>query len=367
MNPSVVVRWRPRSLTLIAAAAVAVAVVGCSSASITVRPAPTVPPEPKAAVAPVLWPLTAEPASNEADTRQSAVVAKVDNERQARPHAALMAADMVYEVWVEGITRFAAVYHSEVPERVGPVRSGRSTDVDLVANLGRPILVWSGGNANVNAELGNAAALGVLINGGVDAQPELYQRDSSRRAPHNLYADARALRELLGNNPDNVDPLAFPFPLFSFRTEETTAEPVGDPAAGISIEFGAGVTVQYVWDEAAGCARRFEDNAVFTDEDGTGVCPRNVVVQFTPYGPSTADARSPQAYTVGSGTGLVYSQGRLALVAWNRPTPADGPNLVYVDGQPALLEPGRTWVAVAPEGTSTVPLSPEQAATLAAD
>lgn len=365
MKRNAVVRRRPLRLVAAAVVVAAVAGVGCSSQTITVRPAPTMPPTTTTTVAPVLWPLTAEPATSEAATRQSAVVAKIDNESQARPHAALMAADMVYEVWVEGITRFAAVYHSEVPDRVGPVRSGRSTDVDLVANLGRPILVWSGGNANVNAELGNAAALGVLINGGVDAQPGYYQRDGSRRAPHNLYADARDLRDLLGNNPDNDDPRAFPFPLYSFRTATPAAEPVGDPAAGISIEFGAGATVQYVWDDARGCARRFQDNAVFVDEDGTEVCPRNVVVQFTPYGPSTADARSPQAYTVGSGTGLVYSQGRLALVAWNRPTPADGPNLVYVDGQPALLDPGRTWVAFAPEGTSTVPLSPEQAAALA--
>jgi len=351
---------RRRSIVLLTAVLVVLTAACTQDIDISLSPGSTAPstaPSTTTTIAPVLWPLTGLPSPGTVDVEQSAVIAKIDNSPAARPHAALSRADMVYEVWVEGITRFAAVYHSDIPERVGPVRSGRSTDVDLVANLGRPVLVWSGGNPNVNNELANAASFGVLINGGYDAQPNYYQRDGSRFAPNNLYADALALRDAIGD-----DGTSFPFPLYSFSS--TAVEVPGDQVPGVSVSFGGGESVQYVWDEQEGCAVRYQDGQRFDDESGTAVCPKNVVIQFTPYGPSTADARSPQAYTVGAGTGLVYSQGRLALVAWNRPTPADGPNVVYADGQPAVLTPGRTWVALPPEDTSTVPMSPEQVAEL---
>ena len=51
---------------------------------------------------------------------------------------------------VEGrITRFAAVFHSRDSDPVGPIRSGRSQDVDLLTALRQPLFAWSGGNPGV--------------------------------------------------------------------------------------------------------------------------------------------------------------------------------------------------------------------------
>lgn len=308
--------------------------------------------------APVLWPLTGLPSPGTSDVEKSALVAKIDNSPDARPHAALTRADIVYEVWVEGITRFGAVFHSDVPDRVGPVRSARSTDVDLVANLGTPLLVWSGGNSGVIGEINNAAANGVLVNAGYDVASSYYWRVGERFAPHNLFADPVAIRDNLGLDGSN-----YPTPLFSFRT---TAAPLGVSAPGVVISFGPGAVVEYVWDADAGCALRFQDGQIFTDEDGSAVCPKNVVVQFTPYGPSSADSRSPQAYTVGSGSGVVFTDGLLAQVTWNRPGPLDGPNLTDISGVPAELTPGSTWVALPPEDQSAVAMDPDRAASLLA-
>jgi hypothetical protein len=356
-------RPRHRPWLRLAVLGLGVAVVGvvsaaCSSGDIELRvsPAPTSVTTTSTTAPPVLWPLTGLPAGDESAVTRSALTVKIDNAPEARPHASLTRADMVYEVWVEGITRFAAIYHSDVPDRAGPVRSARSTDVDLVANLGTPLLVWSGGNANVMAEVGAAAAEGILVDAGYDRAGGDYSRDGSRYAPHNMYANLVALRDNLG-----LDGTNYPTPLYPFRT---TAEPGGDPVPGISISFGPGASVQYVWDPDAGCARRFQDGRPFDDEDGSPVCPRNVVVQFTDYGPSTADSRSPQAYTVGGGGGVVFSEGRLSLVNWNRPGRLDGPNLTDVSGLPVELTPGITWVAMPPTGQETVPLSPEAAAAL---
>ena len=76
------------------------------------------------------------------------------------------------------------------------------------------------------------------------------------------------------------------------------------------------------------------------------MAPTNVVVQFTTYGKSAADSRSPEARTTGSGTAWVFTAGHLMVAEWNRPDPGR-PATITIDGEPVLLQPGRTWVALA--------------------
>src|SRR5690349_3213017 len=78
--------------------------------------------------APVIptWPLTGIP-GDAAQMNIPIVVVKVDNSPWARPHAGINQADIVYELNVEGITRFMELYHSNSPDRIGPVRSARSS------------------------------------------------------------------------------------------------------------------------------------------------------------------------------------------------------------------------------------------------
>lgn len=342
-----------RRLAVLAGAVVLVLAACAGEVTPTVSPGPT--STTTTTTPPVLWPLTGLPAPDEAAVAQSALVAKIDNSPDAWPHGGINEADVVYEILVEGITRFGAVFHSTVPDRVGPVRSARSTDVDLVSNLGVPLLVWSGGNANVVGEVRTAAANGLLVNAGVDAIPADYYRVSERFSPHNLFANLVAIRAALGG-------AGSPGPLYSYLPDGTEA--TGEPTPGIAVTFASGSTVNWVWDATERCARRFQGGVPFVDEAGKPVCSPNVVVQFTEYGPSTADARSPQAYTIGSGGGLVYTDGKVTLVNWNRPAAPDGPNLTQADGSPALLTPGVTWVALAPAGQPTVPLDAAAAAAL---
>ena len=73
---------------------------------------------------------------------------KIDNTPSARPRIGLNKADIVYVEPVEGgLTRLLAVFSSRMPPEVGPVRSARESDVDLLANYGRVALAYSGGSA----------------------------------------------------------------------------------------------------------------------------------------------------------------------------------------------------------------------------
>ena len=62
-------------------------------------------------------------AADQTVTNRPIIAVKVDNYRRARPHIGLDRADAVLEVNVEGVSRFIALFHSQPPPTIGPVRS----------------------------------------------------------------------------------------------------------------------------------------------------------------------------------------------------------------------------------------------------
>ena len=127
--------------------------------------------------------------------QRAALAVKVDTTAHGRPQVGLLAADVVFEEVVEGgLTRLLAVFHSADPDTVGPVRSARSTDLFLLAELGRPLFAWSGANPTFAA----AVEAADLIDVGVAAVPDAYERSDERRAPYDLFAAPAELRAAAG-------------------------------------------------------------------------------------------------------------------------------------------------------------------------
>jgi hypothetical protein len=262
------------------------------------------------------------------------------------------------------------VFHSALPERVGPVRSARSSDMDLLAGLGRPSFSWSGANPGVAGQVRAAAEAGALVDVGANSSLQgEYYRDRGRGAPHNLYANGIALHD--GSLPP--DGTGGPHGVFGFRPPD--APPVGGtPTPGVHIDFGAGVSVDYVWDEERKGWDRFQvdqlhgrDRSAFVDEGGRQVAPENVVVLFLDYSPDPVDGRSPLAHSVGEGDGLVLSAGVSIPVHWGRAGSIYGWTLTSATGQPVELTLGRTWAALPPAGQGSAnPFGAEEAAGLLA-
>ncbi|NDH45058.1 MAG: DUF3048 domain-containing protein, partial [Actinobacteria bacterium] len=86
---------------------------------------------------PILAPLTGLPVG--AEVMRPALVVKIDNHPKARPQWGLNQADIVFEENVEMLTRFAAVFHTNDSDPVGPIRSGRKQDVDLLESFNAPL------------------------------------------------------------------------------------------------------------------------------------------------------------------------------------------------------------------------------------
>ena len=316
-----------------------------------------------------VFPLTGVPVGDPGLMQHPAVVVKIDNSPDARPQWGINQADIVYELLVEGITRYGVVFHSNLAEKVGPVRSGRSSDIELLANLGGPLVSWSGGNPGVVNEVRTAVNNGFLVDAGHDAVPGEYHRDKARRAPHNLYTNVAAL--LSAAAPVGV---GSPPALFRYRAPFEPYVGGSLDAPGYSVDFGRGVRAEYVWDAERAGWNRFQvdqshprGNSAAVDGDGVQVAPQNVVIMFLEYGQSPSDARSPMALSSGEGDAVVLTEGKAIVGRWMRPNALSGWELVDQGGNPIHLSPGRTWVALPEVGSVAAPMTPEDAAALLAE
>jgi hypothetical protein len=151
---------------------------------------PVKPVQPPPRQAQLFSPFTGEPV-----TAVGPVLAvKIDNIARARPPTRLASADLVYVLPVEGgLSRILAVFSSRFPEVIGPVRSAREDDLELLAQFGRPAFAYSGAAPHLLPFVQRARTVD-LYSGRAGG----YFRDPRRVAPHNLYARTR---QLLGEAP----------------------------------------------------------------------------------------------------------------------------------------------------------------------
>lgn len=269
-----------------------------------------------------------------------ALAVKIDNVDDARPQTGVDRADIVYEEMVEGnLTRLVAVFHSDVPGVVGPVRSVRTTDIALFDQLNTPLVSASGGNAAVLAAVAQADVVDVSANQAGGA----YYRDNRRSAPHNMYAYSAALYDA-SNHRGGLPPA-----LFRYRAPRT--DPIGGgPTGGVTIRFGR-ADVAFRWSSADRGWHRTQNGRAHVMANGERLSPANVAVLETPYGASPADARSPEAHTVGSGPAYVFTGGQLVVGTWQRSSSTERIQLLDSNGAEILLTPGQTFVELAPPGS----------------
>src|SRR6266849_304277 len=132
-------------------------VVACGSATVPIDSAGSPGASPAASPsAPVVWPLRGTTASDASATKRRPIVVKVANDSAARPQTGMAQADLILEIPVEGgITRYALVFHSQDPDRVGPVRSARQSDLNYISML-KAIVVHVGASQPVAAMVRDA-------------------------------------------------------------------------------------------------------------------------------------------------------------------------------------------------------------------
>ncbi len=271
-----------------------------------------------------------------------AVVVKIDNHRNARPQAGTMDADLMYEMLVEGgITRFAAVFHQTDLDWIGPVRSGRPTDVGVVKALNAPFQV-SGAQGWV-LDIFESHDLTMVYDNGVTTW-----REPHRTAPNNLYSSSLLIREYADDrgwedkSPGNV--FAFGEP-----TESSTI------ATEILFDWSSGFNINWNWDGEKYLRYIGDEPHLWVTRDGdegTVSTPMIVAIvgERTTYHDPVGNGTSlPTTLTEGSGDAYVFRDGIVVEGTWQRDSMAEMFTLTIPDGEPLIIPPSKMWIVVFPD------------------
>ena len=277
------------------------------------------------------------------DDRIATARALAGNALAAVRAAGADAADCHATVRHAALTRFAAVFHSQDADKVGPIRSGRTQDVILLGSLNKPLFAWSGGNANVTAAV-NGSDLVSISAASTSGAGYFRDKRGNEDVEHTLYNSPQNLWAL---QPDELSP---PPAQFTYRAAGDA--PQGLPTPGVDLKMD-GVQVGWTWDDASASYLRTQGGKAHNDATLGQVNAANVVVLEVDYQPSAADVRSPEAQTIGTGTAWVFTGGSMVRGTWTRADRLDPFTLLADDGSVIALTPGRTWVELARRDTTT--------------
>jgi hypothetical protein len=291
---------------------------------------------------PPTFPLTGLPAPDAGATARAALAVKIDNVAEARPQAGIRAADVVYEEFTEGVTRFIAVYHSNNAEVVGPVRSVRPADPVIVTPLGG-VFGFSGGSPGAEA-LAREAPLRLVT----EADTAVMYRRPGRAAPHNLYTSTAGLWSRAPADAGSPRPFADFLPAGKAFTG-----PGAMPVSSLHLVPADNVVADWTWDAAASAWLRSTNGGAHLTEEGP-IAPTTVIVQFTPYEFFIDDYSVIYPQVVGSGEVWVFAAGSLVRGTWSKASPDAVTTFTDSSGAPVALPPGQSWVhLVAPGSTVT--------------
>lgn len=271
------------------------------------------------------------------------LAAKVDNHPDARPQIGLERTDIVFEELVEGgLTRYVAVWHSDVPDVIGPVRSIRPMDPDIISPLGG-IVAYSGGQSRF-VEMMRAAPVYNAIHGQRDTDATFF-RGNNADAPHNVLVKAP---EVIAQHLE----LAPPVQQFAFAESiaAATATKDGNATAGIDMRFGSASTPSWNWDSASERWLRLQTGgAPDTDANGAQLSAVNVVVLRVPV---QVIQSIPTTLLIGSGEAWISTGGATVPATWSKDSMTAPIRLLDANGVAVRLAPGNTWVELVPLGGS---------------
>ena len=267
---------------------------------------------------------------------------KVDDTQPAHPQIGLDSADVIYIEQVEGgLTRLAAVFSNKLPAEIGPVRSARISDIDLMANYGRVGMAYSGAQTLFLPVL-RAANIEDI---GADTEPaSIFSRDPARQAPTNLLVNPAALL----HKSINVEHR----PIVTAKSVGWKFGPL--PAGGVSIKsaevkWPAG-KYKAVWSTSQKRWNMVYNGAPDIAADGQRLGSPTFLIQEVSITPSIYHdhngSYTPFSNTIGSGTGYLLRDGEEIPVYWNRVSALEPTTWTLKDGTPAYFHPGQVWVAL---------------------
>ncbi|MFJ7639771.1 DUF3048 domain-containing protein [Peribacillus sp. NPDC097206] len=285
-----------------------------------------------------VFPLTG--ISTDGEKKRRAVAVMINNHPQARPQSGLSEADIVYELLAEGdITRLLAVFQSETPDQIGPIRSARDYYIELAKGLDC-LYVCHGNSPEAKTMLDK----GYVDNlNGLYYDGTLFQRTTDRKAPHNSYTSFENIEK--GAKEKGYELTGAPEP-FAFLTEEEAKGLQGDAALNIDVVYGdASSNVHYEYEKAEEKYTRYSNGEQTVEyQSKKPVLLDNIFIIEAAH--QVVDDKGRRKIDLKSGgKGYLLQKGKINEVEWVN---KDDRIIPVINGKEVGLVTGKTWVNVIP-------------------
>ena len=266
---------------------------------------------------------------------------KIDDTNAAHPQIGVEDAEIVYIEQVEaGLTRLAAIYSTVIPQRIGPVRSARISDIDILNQFGRVAFAYSGAQRKL---LPVIAAANLEDLGAQRQSPTIYTTDPARRSPFAMVLRADLLMQKIKDNNLPVDVAKNVGFVFGDLPEG------GKPVQQVVMNWPS-ATYSAQWSEKESRWHLSHNGKLNLADSGIVLGPTTLVIQMVKISPSEYGDKfggiTPLSETVGTGKAYVLRNGEVFSATWNRPFPDSGTTFSLADGSTMNFAAGQIWVAL---------------------
>lgn len=274
------------------------------------------------------------------------VVVKIDDTNEAHPQVGIDKADLIYIEQVEGgLVRLAALFSSKLPDYIGPVRSARISDIDLLAQFGKVAFFYSGAQSKLYPVIKEANLFDI---GAMHESPKIYTRDPDRIAPYDMVLYGPEVKKRIADlDVATTKDFGFTFGDLVKKGRKISSAKVNWPAASYSANWNG-----KSWD-------LLHNGKADVTSDGIQISPSTFIIQTVVITDSEYQDKlggvTPLSITVGEGTGWVLRDGFAIKAKWNRPDASSGTTWSDLDGNEIKMAAGQVWVALtdqAPEFTA---------------
>jgi hypothetical protein len=286
-----------------------------------------------------------EPTYNSLSGREGSdgeiLVVKIDDTVAARPQIGIDRADIVYIEQVEGgLTRLAAVFSSEIPTLIGPIRSARISDIEILAQYGRVVFAYSGAQSKL---LPVIAAANLNDYGAQRQSPTIYTRDESRTSPTDMVLRADLLLEKVRSDGREI------------AQSRSVGWSFGDLPSGGTAITGAklswpATSYDLKWSSEEDRWLISNNGVANLSASGLQHGPTTFLIQIVEILPSEYGDKfggvTPYSKTVGSGAGYLLRDGKYFPATWNRPDEISGTTWSALDGSELPFARGQVWIAL---------------------
>lgn len=299
-------------------------------------------------------PLTGLPAPQPELLQRRPLVIKVQNlPRDSRPQWGLTRADLVYEYYTEmGTTRFSAVFYSQNAEKVGPVRSGRFFDANVV-RMYKAVLVFGSAFDQVYDEFTRSEFANRLVLEVPGSCPALCRSDPNGQ--NYLMANTAELEKYIQtlkmeNAPQDLTGMRF----------DPAVPANGQAAQQVFVRYSGAIYNRWDYDPQSKRYLRFADAQDDLDRTkpvyqpltdrltGQPVAADTLVMLLVPHRflVQTSQTEVVQMDLNSVGTAYAARDGQLYRLRWFRNGPSAVLTLVNDDNTPFAFKPGQTWFEV---------------------